>query len=427
MTAAKNEYKLRKREYLGIRQKNFSIPHLNNSSSTYQQIKAPKQILEPSINKDSRSNVWTKRDDHDEVVAQRNAPTGLSILSAPRPQDSGNYQRLDDVYFHYKNPGAGVVVYVLELGLNILHTEFEEVVFEDWIAGGVPPLDPFTGEPDGNYHSGGMVAKIVGKTTGIAQNASIVFSAVMDGTNNESAFSKFDAFLKTYDHIRSRNSNKPCIISISIGFWADPSPLLGPTMRKKVIAYQDTMIDILVALTDLDNVIIVAAAGNGPAGTPLTSFPSRFAVVHPNRRMVVAGAANSNGIDIFQSDSSLPNFVWFQSAVIETIDVDTYIQQTIINVPAEIMRMGWWPLPHRLKLVGGGTSFAASTVAGVLALYLSRDQYSGQELDMQTRMNNAIQRLKDESWKVNPAGVPIVHSGIAPNKWPPEFVRTSNT
>jgi len=92
-----------------------------------------------------------------------NAPWGLGRVShrvKPDEEDMKHY-----VYNH--NSGVGVVAYVVDTGINIDHDEFEGRAI--W-GSTIPEGDE---DRDGNGHGSHVAGTMVGKTYGVAKNATI--------------------------------------------------------------------------------------------------------------------------------------------------------------------------------------------------------------------------------------------------------------
>ncbi|KAK6535980.1 hypothetical protein TWF281_000228 [Arthrobotrys megalospora] len=337
---------------------------------------------------------------NDEVIAFRDAAPGLPILSEPRDLSLAGDDKIYSTYFHYKNPGEGVIVYIFDLDCDIDHwasyPEFDEITFQSWIPGGDFPLEPFTG--DHMVHGSMMLAKIAGRSTGIAQKAIINLVTAADATGASGTFTIIDALLKMYDHIRTYNPHKPCIINMSMDLdYVISVEATGVTIGKSDIK------DLLMEILKLDNIILVSAAGNAKPGVPITKYPSFLATQAGayKRRHVVVGATDDVGFNQYQYDEDMPYFVWAPTWDVEHM---------------------WTRDDGSLKFVvgdGGATSLAAATVSGMLAMYISRN------LGSKTRLDDAIRDLKDLAWQRNPRAVPLIHNGITPAQWPAEFRKIS--
>ncbi|KAK6538845.1 serine protease [Orbilia ellipsospora] len=197
-----------------------------------------------------------------EVEITRNAWEGLPILSEPKDEmQLTRVKRIKNSYYHYRNPGKGVVIYAYETGCIVNHPEFEGTKFQDWISSGWFPgeegADPWFEGPHGTT----VVDKIAGKYGGIAQEAEIVVVSYIDGNQQVDYDTLLDALLKMYDHIRLHNNGRPCVINMATVLYtyetedSDPDADIDRAMKK---SYED----ILGELLKLENVIIVTSAGN---------------------------------------------------------------------------------------------------------------------------------------------------------------------
>ncbi|KAK6516266.1 hypothetical protein TWF506_006175 [Arthrobotrys conoides] len=338
-----------------------------------------------------------KRED-DKVLALVDAWEGLPTLSAPKDEALLEDKRLHKTYFHYKNPGEGVVVYVYDIGFNLDNEEFRDLQLQEGVLRSGDLRFDFLSDiaEHGDHHGGLMIDKIAGKYAGIAQRARIVIATMVEGAAVITFFSQIGALLSVYDDIMDRyvNLDIPCIINFSVAFTLARFDRDSPD-----IEYGDklagTISDIFSKLMDLDNVIIVSAAGNGKPGKPINTYPARLGLDLPDRKnQVVVGGTRVDGLNMFQYDTNMPNFVW---------------------APGENVWVYGHKDPNTIVEPVSGTSLAAAAVSGMLAMYISRD------IDSNTRTEDAVTKLKTLSWKRNPNGVPIIHNGITPDQWPAAF------
>ncbi|KAF3916266.1 Oryzin [Orbilia brochopaga] len=173
----------------------------------------------------------------------------LSLISQP----PGVRYRDMRSFWNYKTLGEGQVVYVVDTGCDMDHPELADTHFQDWIfAGGFPSDEQADFEyARQDYHGTQVISKLTGKHVGVAQKASIVVVKLRDGRDESHFFAVVGGFIQIYDHIRRKNSNANCIINVSVGLTPDHE------------SYRPLFEEVIRALTDLPNVIIVAAAGNG--------------------------------------------------------------------------------------------------------------------------------------------------------------------
>ncbi|KAJ6259974.1 hypothetical protein Dda_5618 [Drechslerella dactyloides] len=83
------------------------------------------------------------------VEVRRDAFEGLPTLSEPKEADWRKVPRIGTSYYDYKNPGEGVVVYVIDSGLNETHPDFKDLKIQDWITPGHFPSDKATATVSG--------------------------------------------------------------------------------------------------------------------------------------------------------------------------------------------------------------------------------------------------------------------------------------
>ncbi|KAF3941909.1 hypothetical protein ABW19_dt0203807 [Dactylella cylindrospora] len=232
-----------------------------------------------------------------------NAWPGLPILSHPRREEEKyfNDEAITNAFFNYKNAGEGAVVYVVDTGCDIRHPGLQGVKIKDWLSGGRMPIEK--GHDQQEYHGTQIVFKIASRWSGIAPLADLIVSTAGTYTGLHDVLAVFDALLKVYEHIRKFNSNKPCILNLSLDIFGNTF-FLG-TVR--------SIIKEVLQLLAGANVIIVQSAGNVLTGedgkqTPVTFLPSLKSDPIIKEWMVVVGAANLDHFDGF--DSNQHTTVW---------------------------------------------------------------------------------------------------------------------
>ncbi|KAK6515901.1 Secreted subtilisin-like serine protease sub4 [Arthrobotrys megalospora] len=318
-----------------------------------------------------------------DIDISRNALGELPSLSWPWPQQyrSKSAHRVKYSYYHYKEPGKGVVVYVLDSGVDPDTPDLEDANFQDWILGGLFPSEERT---DINFssdmlspHGTAVAGKIAGERTGIAQKAEIMAASCADGHGQLQTSTVLDCFLKTYDHVRKHNSNKPCVINFSIYL---------PSQKARDALY----IDIMNEFNKLKNVVFVQSAGNGrPPPVAIAASDPRLT------RFIVAGAATQQDHNAFQFNNSFVNMVWGPGTSISAIAFpDPRIPEHLISNYMD----------YRLVV---GTSYASPT-----------------------RVDDAISKLKELSHvrirkdrngkPLDPKQVPVAWNGISDTSWPLE-------
>ncbi|KAK6538293.1 hypothetical protein TWF694_011172 [Orbilia ellipsospora] len=334
-----------------------------------------------------------------QILVIRDAPQELVLLSSPRQGTQGLPSdlppKIKGTFYNWGMPGNGVVVYVLDTGCDRSHPEFKNANFEDWIDIGRFPLERGT-DVWQNYHGSIMSAHISGDTVGVSQYAGLVNVPFFDGTLGFELTTALEVLAKTFDHIKSNNSHRPCILNLSWGFnLGDDIPFIRALFG-----------DILKELTNLGNVIIVTSAGNDSPATRITKVPTIYGYDKSFKNLVVAGAVDPvNFANLLQSDTMLTNMVW---ALGQSV---TELQQPDLRLdPRYLQRSDYYAKGY------GGTSAATATTSGLLAVFLSQNLNSKAPLDEQ--VSSAVEKLKTISFPRKEGGVPIIHNGFTPDDWP---------
>ncbi|KAK6515902.1 hypothetical protein TWF281_004494 [Arthrobotrys megalospora] len=197
-----------------------------------------------------------------DISIARNSLPDLSSLSWPLPikyhnQAQESYQ-IQSSYYHNKDPGKGVVVYILDTGFDRSHPDLRNAKVQDWVSGGLFPAEKGTDEPlyDGmGPHGSGVASKIAGMITGVAQGAEIIPASCVDGDRQIRTYSILDCMIKTYDHIRKNNSDKPCVINFAMNLRGIGESVLANLLKE---------------FNKLRNVAFVTSAGNK---SPVSNHP----------------------------------------------------------------------------------------------------------------------------------------------------------
>ncbi|EPS38831.1 hypothetical protein H072_7415 [Dactylellina haptotyla CBS 200.50] len=242
-------------------------------------------------------------------------------------------------------------------------------------------------------HGTAVIGRIAGKSTGVAQESEII---VVRGTDGRGAFSRetcVDGMVKIYDEIMQDPGQKS-IINISWGFipakeekWWDAD---DDDLNKFEDAFQEMTGDIFEAFDALENGIVVMASGNLAPGmlvgdeSPVDLYPQLFAkdgkvgkrtISAPGKYVNIA-ARYENGEPVNEPRKGYPYSTPLQKAL-------------------------------GLKL-DDGTSFAAPTVTGALAAWLS----------VGVPLESAIQYMYDRAHPRVRGGPPALYNGISVSQWP---------
>ncbi|KAK2811709.1 hypothetical protein FQN49_008438, partial [Arthroderma sp. PD_2] len=214
-----------------------SIRHSHARSSHARHSHIPGSI----VHRANQHIVWRHEEDEDKDLSYLSQPNDLPIDDTP------------DYYYYDESDGGGTVVYVIDSGAELGHDSFSHVQNKRWIWS-MP--NPDTHEEDFDtigQHGTKVLSRIVGDPTGTAGKAAIVIVVYTDKNGKNSYENTIDALWRTYDDIRARPVTDKVVINMS---WGVPiSQHSGINM-----AY----VDIFNKISDLKNVVMVSAAGNGP-------------------------------------------------------------------------------------------------------------------------------------------------------------------
>lgn len=148
----------------------------------------------------------------------------------------------------------------MRINLKILQ-DLKDVNFQDWIyPGAFPPIkktDVLLEEND-TVHGTSIIGRIAGRVSGIAPEAEIVVVRTTSVPEGGYGYVDYlDALIKIYDHIKTYNSESSGIV---INFAVNPSfSSLTADYMTQLHRFSE---EVVRRIHDLDNVIIVAAAGN---------------------------------------------------------------------------------------------------------------------------------------------------------------------
>ncbi|RVD88857.1 uncharacterized protein DFL_003028 [Arthrobotrys flagrans] len=310
---------------------------------------------------------------------------------------------LGNLFRNYEFAGNGQVVYVIDTGFDPTIPELSDVKFDDWIYAGPFPTDEKGIQMTTKWHGTIVVSKVAGKITGVAQEAKIVAIEAGDGRSIDTfeAEGWIDGLLKTYDHIRRVNSDKNCIVNISFGFGLGYFDILWAANPRFTIAdgirsyFWDSILYVLNEFTRLPNVVIVSGAGNGRKNTPIDTFPAIFAQRLKSNRMVVVGGVDKSGLNYYQKADFVK--VWAPARDLAYPCEPGRVDKR----PTEFLR------EHGLCFSVSGTSFAAPTVAGILATMLSAG----------VPLNQVVNHMYSLAYPRVPGGPNIVYNGISTKQW----------
>ncbi|KAJ6263070.1 hypothetical protein Dda_1629 [Drechslerella dactyloides] len=334
-----------------------------------------------------------------------------AIAEGPR---GVNFEDVKNHFWNFKDPGMHQVVYVLDSGCDLEHPEMQDVFFQDWIFPGEFPADEAAEYPIialnqllWKYHGTSVIGKIAGKYTGVAQEAEIVGVVMNDGRAARSHLAVVDGLAQIYDHIKKYNRFRNCIINLSIGITRD--------IESKDKSYNkdmmDIMLEILKSLISLNNVIIVAAAGNEDKDVMIDHYPALFRPLLPQKFIMVGGYVDYTG-GLYGQTKDLKGKIIDITAPAEYVKVATkHVGDKNPDCSDDITQ----PRPgdedwKRGLCLNEGTSYAAPLVAGVMATWLA----AGIDID---DVVGHMHRLAHPRIK---GGETVIYNGIGIDRWPRE-------
>ncbi|KAK6519082.1 hypothetical protein TWF281_003770 [Arthrobotrys megalospora] len=304
---------------------------------------------------------------------------------------------IDDLgrkFWNFPTPGLGQVVYVWDEGCDMSHNELKNVEFQDWIFLGLFPSDERT---DSHlYHGTPMVGKVAGQYTGSSQFTEIVIVKSRDGRGASSSDTLIEGVVKIYDHIRSTNKHRNCVINTSF-VGLGPAALAafeelnrGVNVESFMKPFTALLEDLFQELTDLGNVILVTGAGNGSPETPIDTYPQRLALhTSIGKRVVVVGGYDiTTGHNIYQTADYVK--VWAPALYVNSAARRPHdILDNLFAAPPI--------LPPTARQMERRVEFAAGTSLGI---------------------DDVISHMYKLAYPRVSSGPPVLYSGISISKWP---------
>jgi hypothetical protein len=227
-------------------------------------------------------------------------------------------QELDDKY-QYLYDGSGVDIYVLDSGINTMHTDFE---------GRIQPGVSYASDTveDCNGHGTHVAGIAAGSTYGVAKGANIIPVKVLNCANVGSFFDVVNAINWVIEH---HDSSNVAVMNLSF------------------VTERNDSLNNLIARAYADNIIVVVGAGNNTADV------ANYSPASEPTALTVAGAtigtSSGNGILPASNYGSL---------------VDLYAPSSYITSA--------WIGSSTASRSRSGTSQAAPFVAGVAALAIQQ-------------------------------------------------------
>lgn len=238
-------------------------------------------------------------------------------------------------YVYYSAAGEDITVYVIDSGANPTNSEFTSGVIKRWIyAYDCVPLESDL-HLDG--HGSCVASKVAGVESGVAKKASLVIVKAMPEMS-----SSLDAFVKVLNDLRQRQMDGESLpgynvlnISWTLRFKDGGGGLIIDKMR--------SLVSKMIMLYGL---VIVCSSLSGPRTVGQFNFPSSLSDYLP---IIVVGAADSRNGKTLSWSSGDPLIT--------------------VTAPGLVLCAG---LAEGL-VTQTGSSFAAPTVTGLAAYFLSLD------------------------------------------------------
>ncbi|EPS38992.1 hypothetical protein H072_7225 [Dactylellina haptotyla CBS 200.50] len=350
----------------------------------------------------------TKRYVANKVAQGTKLPASYYDLKALSQPPGVKISDLAGRFWNFKNPGQNTVIYMLDTGYDLQHPELENIKVQDWLDPYVFPWDEQNDinrlYPYHGMHGTSVLSKCAGRTVGVSQAAAYVLVRYIDGRVRGNYDTFADALVQIYDHIRSRNSDKKCVLNIAARFPV----YIGTTKTQFEAQRRLHMEDIFIKLAGLPNLIIVTGAGNAfMYERNSESYPSVFAdhFFIGQKMVVVAGYHPWTGHEVFPG-----------------------VKETKVWAPAARVSTACWylngsPTENKYKVAPTdfdkkrqicykeGISYGIPLVSGLLANWLS----SGIDTDL---VINYMYRLAYPRADNGPA---VLYNGIKIQDWPREF------
>ena len=271
------------------------------------------------------------------IFRQQYAPPHLVFIS--NPLSRAKAKKVD--YLYPDDPDKRITIYSIDSGVNPRHEEFARPgIIKKWLyAAGVPQRE--RSPTDHNGHGTCALSVTSGQEFGVFKDPDVVVAKVMFTVGSQLAM--FQAIL---NDLLERVKHP------------DSGPIQGPVKGYTVISlhsevkyvgrlYISRLTKVIRTLIEVHNVVIVTSAGNSAPKEPLIlGYPSVLAKKFP---IIVTGA-----VDLSNGDASS----FSQGGPLLTVSAPGAVQ-----------------CAKRLSLAGytiyAGTSFAAASTAGLVAILLA--------------------------------------------------------
>jgi subtilisin family serine protease len=324
-------------------------------------------------------------------IRTRNRLTGSDninpVLSATVNATHDNWgleycaQGLGSTVYNYSHQGQGVDVVIVDSGIYLSHSEFEDGSFVsriqqiEWEAGMLTAKPNFYSDQDG--HGTHVAGTVSGKTQGWAKDARIYSMKIFDTDAYTNPLTALQLVRAWHNAKTGADAGRPTVVNNSWIYSTEyplnyPDVALRETLHPVRVASVDAEIDSM----DADGIIVVCAAGNDehyvadPSDTDYNDYyqtdgsfnwvpngdPSAVYVYYYNR--LTPGGATSCLCTASMGESSKTEPSWFTN---KGTAVDIWAPGR--NIQSAKVGGGFQKL--------SGTSMASPQVAGIAAVYLS--------------------------------------------------------
>jgi subtilisin family serine protease len=245
--------------------------------------------------------------------------------------------------------GAGVLVGVVDTGIDADHREFSDHVvpyrYVPLFPDVVPSRDIRGFDTDGHgTHVSGIIA---GRSVGVVPEANLYVASVIESETTRTSLlrvaSGLEWLLRQFS--RPENDQKPAVLNMSLGFPPEPTPGIPAQEYQTRFRVLRSLISTLIKA----NVLPIVAIGNDGKGR--FRYPGAF------KEVLAVGAVDFNGQVAPFSGSGKPPDEGVAKPDIAGYGVGVYssVERTIEG----------WPVYQRFN----GTSMATPYVVGIASLY----------------------------------------------------------
>ncbi|KAL8909225.1 MAG: hypothetical protein Q9171_005143 [Xanthocarpia ochracea] len=326
------------------------------------------QLHDPEPGFEKRTIVHRKRDEPGEVIKQSNAPQQLKVISQP-----GKEVKVGDLrnFAYREEAGRGVTVYIFDEGANKQHSEWTgQPGAKKWIFPGNPndpryTIDTTETDKSETSHGSCVYSMAVGPRFGVAKNADVVIvkHAIFNREDSDDSDEEDTVESATLDgmamilaDVKGSELKKKAVVNLSFGVSED----IEDASRDKI----HDLIEELLA----NDVVVVTASGNERnsetgARSDIDDYPALFR--EDIQEMIVVGATNNEGT------------TWPSTQGGDLLDLSGP-GDSIVCAKREGDGL----------TIKSGTSYAAASVSGLAAYFLSLPELSDRlKVDGKTAQN----------------------------------------